>query len=87
MLSRRKRRHERDVADLIDDPRFPFYVGRLIGAAEITAYWLVIQDGADAREMGRRLGAVVDWFVAEEGHNRFLIPPVGDEVTAELRAG
>ena len=45
------------------NPNFPFYVGRLVGAAEVTAHWLSLQEQPQAKEMGRRMGMVVGWFL------------------------
>jgi hypothetical protein len=60
------RRKQREMVELEQDPNFAFYVGRLIGASEMTAFWLQLQAGADAKEMGRRLNKVVGWFLTDE---------------------
>jgi hypothetical protein len=60
------RRKQREMVELEQDPNFAFYVGRLIGASEMTAFWLQLQAGADAKEMGRRLNRVVAWFLTDE---------------------
>jgi hypothetical protein len=60
------RRKQREMIELEQDPNFAFYVGRLIGAAEMTSHWLVFQQGNDAKDMGRGLSRVVSWFLTED---------------------
>ena len=59
----RKRNREHDMSELQSNPHFPFYVGRLVGAAEVTSHWLSLQEDPKSVEMGRRLGMVVGWFL------------------------
>jgi hypothetical protein len=62
------RRKPANLSELQSNPHFPFYVGRLVGAAEVTSHWLSLQQGSEYQEMGRRLGTVVGWFLPEQGH-------------------
>ena len=48
------------------DPQFVLMIGRLVGAAEMTSWWLTLRDDAESKEVGRRLGDVVDWFFEGE---------------------
>ncbi len=64
------RRKQRDLDQLQHDPEFLFYVGRLVGAAETTSHYLMLQDNIiQAQEMGRRLGMVTGWFLTDEPVN------------------
>lgn len=51
--------------DMTDDPRYPFMVGRLVGAAEATA--LVIDAGklsaAELTDVGKNLHKAASWFL------------------------
>jgi hypothetical protein len=58
-----RRRKEVDLSELQTNEHFPFYVGRLVGASEVTANWLKMQQGAEMQQMGQGLGAVVQWFL------------------------
>lgn len=60
------RRKQRDLNELQQDPHFPFYVGRLMGASEMVSHWLTLQESPEAVEMGNRLGVVVGWFLLDE---------------------
>jgi len=60
---RRRKQDDVDLSELQSNPHFPFYVGRLVGAAEVTSHWLGLQDDPRSVEMGRRLGTVVAWFL------------------------
>jgi hypothetical protein len=51
--------------ELQSDPNFPYYVGRLMGASEMTSHWLMLQQNPDAQEMGRGLATVVNWFLTD----------------------
>ena len=77
-----------DLSELQSNPHFPFYVGRLVGAAEVTSHWLLLQDhNAQSQEMGRRLGMVVGWFLpggtddigTSEYPTAIMPPPKGDK--------
>jgi hypothetical protein len=59
-------RRARTFDNLLQDPKFPFQVGRLAGATEMTSHWLLLQEDVQAKELGRRLGEVVDWFCADD---------------------
>jgi hypothetical protein len=37
-------------------------IGRLVGASEMTSWWLTLRDDTESKEVGKRLGEVVDWF-------------------------
>lgn len=70
------RRKQRDLAELQTDPHFPFYVGRLVGAAEMTSFWLQLGDQMpETQEMGRRLSTVVGWFLEDKPEPVNLYPP------------
>jgi hypothetical protein len=60
------RRKQREMVEMQEDTDFPFYVGRLVGAAEMCSHWLSLQQGNDAKEMGRSLNAVTRWFLTED---------------------
>jgi hypothetical protein len=62
----RRRRKQRDLEDLQQDPHFPFYVGRLMGASEMISHWLQIQQDPECQEMGKRLNKIVGWFLTDE---------------------
>ena len=47
------------------DPNFEYYIGRLIGASEMVSHWMQLREDPEAKEMGRRLGMVVAWFLDE----------------------
>jgi hypothetical protein len=74
-----RRKKQYDLSELQTDEHFPFYVGRLVGAAEVTSNWLVMQQGSEYQEMGRGLGAVVAWFLPNDGHtvsqDTLVLPP------------
>lgn len=57
------RKKKVDLSELQTNEHFPFYVGRLVGAAEVTSNWLCMQQGSEMQEMGRGLGTVVSWFL------------------------
>jgi len=57
----------RDLGDLMNDPNFPLHVGRLVGAAEMVGYHLVMKEDPELKDFGARLLTVADWFI-EEGH-------------------
>jgi hypothetical protein len=77
-----RRKKAVDLSELQSNPHFPFYVGRLVGAAEVTSHWLSLQHGTEYQEMGQRLGMVVNWFLpggpAEMGTAEYptaILPP------------
>jgi hypothetical protein len=47
---------------MTEDPQFVLMIGRLVGAAEMTSWWMTLRDDTELKEVGRRLGEVVDWF-------------------------
>lgn len=55
-------RRPRSLQEMREDPQFVLMIGRLVGAGEMTAWWLALRDETESKEMGRRLGEVVDWF-------------------------
>jgi hypothetical protein len=59
-------RRSRSLDTLLRDPNFPYHVGRLMGAAEMTGHWLATREDADSQEMGKRLAGIVGWFFEEE---------------------
>jgi hypothetical protein len=61
-----RRKKQRDLGELQTDPHFPFYVGRLVGAAEMTSHWLQLQPDNYDKDMGKRLAMVVGWFLTDE---------------------
>jgi hypothetical protein len=60
------RRKSRSLEELLNDPHFPYHVGRLMGASEMAAYWMAIQEDEQTQEMGKRLAAIVSWFYEGE---------------------
>ena len=63
------------MEELQQDPNFPYYVGRLMGASEMTAHWLTLQQNPDAQEMGQRLMMVAGWFLTDADVDQ--TPPPG----------
>jgi hypothetical protein len=63
------RRRSRDLNELLRDPHFPYHVGRLMGAAEMAAHWMITQEDPQTKQMGRRLADIVSWFFEEEPMN------------------
>jgi hypothetical protein len=61
-----RRRKHRDLIEIQQDPHFPFYVGRLMGASEMISHWLSLQPDPEAQEFGKRLNKIVGWFLTEE---------------------
>ena len=73
-----RRRKQKDLQALQHDYNFLFYVGRLVGAAEVTSYWLQMQtEDPQSNEMGRRLGMVTTWFLSDEPDSEItqILPP------------
>jgi hypothetical protein len=60
------RRRNRSLDELLRDPNFPYHVGRLMGAAEMTSHWLTTREDKDAQQMGYRLSGIVSWFFEED---------------------
>jgi hypothetical protein len=46
----------------MEDPYFPYQMGRLVGASEMAASLLTNQDSPDVKAIGANLGRVVEWF-------------------------
>lgn len=66
MAGLRRHKSQREIVELEEDPNFPFYVGRLVGAAEMVSHWLALKrEVPEAQEMGRRLNMIVDWFMVD----------------------
>lgn len=70
MKQLRGARRPRLLQDMTDDPQFVLMIGRLVGAAEMTSWWLALRQDTESQEVGHRLGDVVDWFF--EGERREL---------------
>ena len=60
------RLRQRKYTELQDDQHFPFYVGRLLGAAEMTSHWMTLQESPETVDMGKRLAMVAGWFYTDE---------------------
>jgi hypothetical protein len=69
-------RRARSLQEMTEDPQFVLMIGRLVGASEMTSWWLTLRDDAESKEVGRRLGEVVDWFF--EGDRREMTRPSTD---------
>lgn len=53
----------RALNELLSDPNFPIRVGRLIGASEMVSHYLLLKENdPEAKEMGKRLQDINDWF-------------------------
>lgn len=78
-------RSPRDINKLLEDPQFPFQVGRLMGAAEMTSHWMMIQADEQQREVGRRLAQVVDWFFDDDNKTvrPGIMPPLPEKEIQE----
>ena len=72
-------RRPRSLQEMTADPQFVLMIGRLVGAAEMTSWWLTLRDDAESKEVGRRLGEVIDWFFQGE---RPSPPRASDDSTA-----
>ena len=55
------RSRPRPIEELIRDPAFPYQVGRLSGAAELVAHWLMIHGDEEGKAMGEKLQEVVSF--------------------------
>jgi hypothetical protein len=55
---------------MTEDPQFVLMIGRLVGASEMTSWWLTLRDDTESKEVGKRLGEVVDWFFEGERPDR-----------------
>lgn len=60
------RRKPRQLEDLIRDSGFVFQTGRLVGAAELAAHWMVMQDNEEAKSMGNKLHNIVQFYYEPE---------------------
>lgn len=60
------RRRVRGINELMADPEFPYMIGRMVGAAEMAAYWMELQDEPQTQSMGKRLHGVTAWFLDDE---------------------
>lgn len=56
------RRKARTMEELLGDSGFPYHVGQMIGAAEMAAWWMSLQEDADTQKMGEKLAETVNWF-------------------------
>lgn len=59
MLKSRKPKQWEAVSD---DPRLPYQMGRLVGAAEMASLLLANQDSPDVKLIGEYLARAVGWF-------------------------
>ena len=59
-------RRPRSLQEMTEDPQFVLMIGRLVGASEMTSWWLALREDMESQEVGRRLGEVVDWFFEGE---------------------
>lgn len=75
------RRRSRSLDELLRDPHFPYHVGRLMGATEMTAHWLSTR-GEEEQRMGARLAAIVDWFFEHDREHVRARP--SEEITQVL---
>ena len=62
MLNRRQKPFD----TIITDRNLPYYLGRIVGAAEVSAQLLIHQDNPDAKKIGENLERAVAWFVKED---------------------
>ncbi len=63
-------RRPRSLQEMREDPQFVLMIGRLVGAAEMTSWWLTPRDDTESKEVCRRPGEVVDWFFEGERPQR-----------------
>lgn len=70
---------QKPIDEVVMHPNFPYRMGRLIGAAELAAFWMSIQEDEETRRMGARLGNVASWFFKDETWKdpaeTFVLPP------------
>jgi len=52
---------------LLADSKFPYQMGRLVGACEMAGQLLTTQDTPDVQRIGANLNSVVAWFFEEFG--------------------
>jgi len=71
-------RRPRPIDEMMRDPNFPYVVGRLMGAAEMSAHWMSAQEDPQTQEMGRKLADVVGWFFRDGPDASFPAPQVRD---------
>ena len=64
----------RPMDELLRDTGFPYHVGQLIGATEMAAHWMALQQDADVKAMGAKLSEAVAWFFHDAG-GRAQLPP------------
>jgi hypothetical protein len=59
----------RPMEELLRDSAFPYQVGKLVGAASMTAYWMTLREDDESKKMGEKLNEMVGWFYAEQNRN------------------
>ena len=59
-------RKPKEIGKLMEDPQFPFMVGRLMGASEMAAHWMMTHSDEEQRNIGHKLLNVVDWFFTDD---------------------
>ena len=70
-------RKAKPIEELRGDPRYPFHVGQLVGACEMAAHWMRLQEDETTKRMGKRLAEASGWFFVGGP-----IPIEGEEVGA-----
>jgi hypothetical protein len=71
----------RPTDELLEDPAFPFQVGRIIGAAELVAHWLSMQPSEESKAMGNRLASVLDFYYEPEKTSSVRVRRSEDDTT------
>jgi len=62
-----EKRKPKEFYKMIEDPTFPYRIGRITGAAEIASQLLLHQEKPDVQIIGTALGNTVAWFFDDEG--------------------
>jgi hypothetical protein len=58
-------RRVKKVEAILEDPNTPYRVGQLIGACDMAAHWMTLQDDEETKAMGNRLHGVLNWWFEE----------------------
>jgi hypothetical protein len=61
--------------NVIDDPRYDYMVGRLVGAAELMSLYMTLHGDEKARGMAARVYETLEFFFDPEEHAALPVPP------------
>ena len=60
-----KPRRPRTMEELIADKGFPYYIGKLVGAVEMTTWILSLNDDPAMQKLADKLADASSWFFEE----------------------